>query len=715
MKKFITKLLSLVIASAVAIGTLAGCDLVTTNVDRDMAQVVAEISIDDRFDEKIYKRQMVSEYNSYGYSYEAYYGYSTAETYDKILTNLVENRIISQQSRLALASTTTSPGNDVSYFDQASTAVAGKPVDKLVKGATSVEDVTSIDHVLAGTLNEGKNHNGVLFSELELTKDTKVDEFLTVYEYEYSKYSILSTAKSLIDSYDEKVETEVKPYETFTVTDRATLTQPTTEEGNEWELKYDEEKSKVDENTKKSIAKIVKDTGITLIVNDTEIAFDVNAYSTKYDLTLNFYQAYNKAFDGFINSREGKSALIKIIRALKEAGLISEEEASKATPKTADELLSLTYFKDNLTTTFENQVIAKYKLALQNQLEKRIDEKTLYAEYKNLFNTQLADFESSSANYEKALSESGETTFVAYHPGTKDAYNGYGYVLNLLVGFNDMQKALLDAKKAENKITEGDVTSYRQSLAMGIVAKDQRASWIYSGYGDYDESTSKFTFKDTYVKTVGLREFRGEIKNAKSYDYLDSYGDAKKGYTYGSIKSSEMSILDLAQEISTVMGFNNNSNLYAQKTDVLDKTSLEIFRDYMYAYSTDPGSLSENYGYVYSPLTSSTQYVKEFAEAQKELVGKGAGEIKAVVTDYGMHIMLCSKVIKGTGNVALDEDAFINGFADEDSLAYNFKKYKLEVVVANEVSNIATSFIKGYKSKVTFHEDRYEDLVTEKE
>jgi hypothetical protein len=38
MKKFITKLLSLVIASAVAIGTLAGCDLVTTNVDRDMAQ-----------------------------------------------------------------------------------------------------------------------------------------------------------------------------------------------------------------------------------------------------------------------------------------------------------------------------------------------------------------------------------------------------------------------------------------------------------------------------------------------------------------------------------------------------------------------------------------------------------------------------------------------------------------------------------------------------
>ena len=61
MKKFFTKLITLVIAGALTLGALAGCDLITTNTDRDMAQVVAEISIDDSFNEKIYKRQLVSE------------------------------------------------------------------------------------------------------------------------------------------------------------------------------------------------------------------------------------------------------------------------------------------------------------------------------------------------------------------------------------------------------------------------------------------------------------------------------------------------------------------------------------------------------------------------------------------------------------------------------------------------------------------------------
>ena len=148
MKKFVTKLLSLILAGAVAVGTLAGCDLVTTNVDRDMAQVVAEIAIDDSFNEKIYKRQLVSGYNSYGYSYEAYYGYTTAQTYDLILTNLVENRIISQQARKALSSSTSLPGNETSYFAQAA-AVAD--VDK-----------TSIDHVLSGV-----NYKGDAFTSLK--------------------------------------------------------------------------------------------------------------------------------------------------------------------------------------------------------------------------------------------------------------------------------------------------------------------------------------------------------------------------------------------------------------------------------------------------------------------------------------------------------------------------------------------------------------------
>ena len=681
MKKFVTKLLSLILAGAVAVGTLAGCDLVTTNVDRDMAQVVAEIAIDDSFNEKIYKRQLVSGYNSYGYSYEAYYGYTSAQTYDLILTNLVENRIISQQARKALSSSTSLPGNETSYFSQAA--------------AVADADKTSIDHVLSGV-----NYKGDAFTSL--TPSSLPQEFLTKYEYESVRYSILVGVKSLIDSYGEEESNEVDPYETYSVTARASLTQPTTPSGNEYELKNDDEIKVIDEETIHSINKICKDADLT---------FNVANYDNKYDLFLAFYSLYNSEFGKFMTSKEGKSAMIKIVRALSKLGLISKEEASKSTPKTVEELFALSYYKDSLTTTYEDQVIAKYKLALQNQLEKGINKDTLYAEYLNLFNTQKANYESSNANYETALGESGEDTFVVYHPG--NGYNGYGYIMNLLIGFNDMQTSLLEAYKAKNGVTTAEVETYRKNLVKGLTAKDQRASYIYNGYGEFDNATKEYTFKDTYVKTDALRKFNGVISGATPYKYYDEHGEPKTGYNYASIKATEVPFIDFYDNlVSSVMGFTGDTGeLLTTKTETLDTATIEKFRDFIYAYSTDQGSLSENYGYVYSPLTSSKKYVKEFAAAAKRVVEKGAGAYEAVVTDYGVHVILCSKAIKGTGNVAIDKPVFEADLNVKDTLAYNFKKYKLELVVANEVSNKATSFIKTNKSKVTYHESAYADLV----
>ena len=94
----------LVMAVSVALTVFVGCDWITINTDRDMDQVIATVKISDDIDgEDIHKRQLVSGYYSYGYQYVYYYGYTQAQAYETVMDNLVNNRIVIQQSRLELA------------------------------------------------------------------------------------------------------------------------------------------------------------------------------------------------------------------------------------------------------------------------------------------------------------------------------------------------------------------------------------------------------------------------------------------------------------------------------------------------------------------------------------------------------------------------------------------------------------------------------------
>ncbi|MBO5713352.1 MAG: hypothetical protein J6R88_04055 [Clostridia bacterium] len=286
--------------------------------------------------------------------------------------------------------------------------------------------------------------------------------------------------------------------------------------------------------------------------------------------------------------------------------------------------------------------------------------------------------------------------------------------MNLLIGFDEMQTTLLNAYKAKSNVTNGEIEAYRDSLVSTLVAKDQRVSWIYSGYGEYDDVNNKFTFKESYVKNENLREFNGTIKNAKPYEYLDSYGKSKTGYNYGKITATDVTYNNFKTTFEKVMGValvgENWAVTNIERT--LGEKDVDNFRDLIFAYSTDSGSLSETYGYIYSPLTSSTTYVKEFANKAKDLVALGEGAIGAVTTDYGVHVMLCSKVIVGTGKTVMDKATFENKLTNENEIPYQFKEYKLNVVVAGEVNNKATSFINANKSKVEYYEDRYSDLIT---
>lgn len=94
MKKRLFKFVTLILSAMIGAAGLFGCNIVTDNTERDLNQIVATVNVNR--EEHIYKKDLIMGYMNYGYVYAQYYGYDAAKTYNLILNNLVDNRIIVQ-------------------------------------------------------------------------------------------------------------------------------------------------------------------------------------------------------------------------------------------------------------------------------------------------------------------------------------------------------------------------------------------------------------------------------------------------------------------------------------------------------------------------------------------------------------------------------------------------------------------------------------------
>ena len=83
-----------------------------------------------------------------------------------------------------------------------------------------------------------------------------------------------------------------------------------------------------------------------------------------------------------------------------------------------------------------------------------------------------------------------------------------------------------------------------------------------------------------------------------------------------------------------------------------------------------------------------------------------------VATDFGYHIILCTKVV-GEEFYA-DQTAFETALNNKDSLAYKYREIKLDSIVSTEVGKIADMLINGYfedEHVVSYNTKAYEDLI----
>lgn len=190
MKKRFVKILSLLVATLIGSSAFAGCNLVTTDIDRDMDRVVATVNVTR--EETITKRDMVMQYMNYGQLYVQYYGYSQEQVYELILDNLLQTRIMAQYVEKAFTE------NPSKYGVSINTAEEG--IAKFLKADDVIEAKYNTYKTINDLLEAYKTHN----HEEDEKQDTVIGEVRT---------APTGAANKALELSPEQKEAYVKKYE----------------------------------------------------------------------------------------------------------------------------------------------------------------------------------------------------------------------------------------------------------------------------------------------------------------------------------------------------------------------------------------------------------------------------------------------------------------------------------------------------------------------
>lgn len=680
MKTLTGKLIALLLSVAFILGAFASCELLEVNTERDMEQVIASVNIDlDGTEgeykiepENIYKRELISGYVTYGYQYVQNYNYTLSKTYELILNNLTNNKVIVQYSRKQLYKA------NKTY----TTSKVTLPEDKYVTGDMATTYVAYVK---------------------ELVK------FVNETQAAQAEYSVLASFASMVKSF-ENTKDETTPTEDETITARTTPDQHT-------------HGTAIDEEYAKSIGK----EGLT----EEEMTEEEKTAYEAWQLTK--YTEYKKQyFSKYLAGAEKQSAFNSLADSFETLGLFSktEFEALKKDGKQY-EVSNYGYYVYLLASNLESLVIKNYEDLLEATAAEGVVEDALWSEYKNMFNEQKEKYTKDIASYETALDGISEDSFILYNPSLATG-DKYGFVANILIGFSDEATAALNAF---TEYSDGQKEAYRKELLKTLTAKDLRTTWIQNAYGEVTEN--EFTFDDDYVKTEGLKKFNGtvtgtidKVEGAKSVQYFQKDGawvwEDKAAETnkanFTEIKAKEMTFDAFIENVfKPTLGLTTAVGADTLYTNAIDLTTYkDAVNDLMFAYSTDTGCLNKYYGYFNG--IKSNSFVAEFKAAAQEVINAGEGSFKIVATDYGYHIIICTKVMTATtgetGEYA-DEAAFKADIEVKDSVAnrlYEVKKdSNLEKLVNDTVSFNISKFVEDGSSYITKYEKTLKNLISEAE
>lgn len=411
----------------------------------------------------------------------------------------------------------------------------------------------------------------------------------------------------------------------------------------------------------------------------------------------------------------------KLLKVLEDNGLLGED---------VKVLKDTDYFNDTLKSNQESLLVEKYENAIKAEARSKISFENLVRAYEDMYNAQVNKIVDVAA-FESALSSATAKNPVVYTP-----YTGYIYVYNLLLGASDEQAKLIEKLDSD----EDDYYEKLNAILSSTTVKDQRSSWIHSGY-DFDIKTNKFT--GDYAFLSDSIPFQGEVelindddKTDKKYDIksvkefgLDEFIEFMDGYVYGETQTD-------------VKG--NNADKYIKKVVNSNMANADYdkrINELLFAFSTDPGSLNTYKGYLVSPepeIGGTETYVKEFAKAGRLFLEKDLGDKSYVMvaTQYGYHVLFFSqkldadsnfdtlvKYLNYTSGTEKDADGWTKELADllekwnddkTDKKSYLYTIVDLLSDAENVYTEHKSSILNKYKNDENYvvkYTSRYQDLL----
>ena len=739
MKRKLILIVCTLLAAAFSLGAFAGCDLLVTDNEKDMAQVVAEVNVasdpaaleeafaslglaqkelspevEEKLGEivstdEIYKRDLVTYFLSYGYNYISS-GYTYAETFELLLTGLADRKLVSQFATLYYlsAGSVTVDSDYVEQFEQDAAAAGyeniaesdGYRMDKTLRvadylAAVGAEGLTADEAAIAGY--------SYLLSDAEIA---------------YAEYLVKSGINSAIDSYEEQI--------------------------------ISEEETETSEETRATPS------GMNTLA----------AYYYPADYAI--YTGLNEEADcGEYEALEGsrratrRLAYARFITYLRESNLVEEEES-------VSDPVQLAYYNTELKAQLEQLVIAKFSSTISLTMSDAIEQAALERAYSDLVASQQV---TSASEFTSTMDSVSDTSFVVYSPAEKV----YGFVYNILLPFNDSQEMRLAEIKSRYGTDTAAYYANRKSLYSHILATDQRGSW-FNGSEDYsfdasesaldyyktDANSDYLFFEDSLTKSAtgiaryaGLYPYNGTVngydEETKTYDLtpaeldVDAFiaefnayvgkvsGAAVNGSKAAAYDSDETAIASLLADKDysfaiyyegSVAGVKEVSAAdYLVKSNVSYK-ALSAVNELMFAYTTDTAGLNSYYGYSIDTIQEATSYVPEFEYAAQKLItdkdgNYGRGSYCVVATDYGWHLIYVTFTYEGGAVYYSDDDddtndGFLYAQRNEDgTFSYYFYRAMKSSVVSSYTEDKQNELVDLLEEQsVTFYKNRYSDLTS---
>ncbi len=733
------KAAAVALAAAMACGTLAGCDaLTTTNVTKDYAQIIAEVNLSQHKDfregdykdyaglvsdtVKIMKRDMVASFISSGYSLQQQYGWTYADTFKTIAESLVSRQVYVQFAKVFLVENGDADGHKYSIPDYQA-YVTAHPSD-----------------------NEDERVSNAL------------SYFLTEEERMKADYDLMASINGAIDSIEEGIIELSEDGNSSTTASSDVRTLPTgaeTENADYYPVKT---------------------------VNNGQKALDYAIYTGRESATE--LGEYEKVEGSLTSTR--KKAYVQYLSNLASNDLVRKGEDTS-------DMTKLSYYFMQRRASYESAIINKLTDKLEKNAELSLDRAWAEKEYQNDLENAKSTYGRDRSAFETAFDAISDSSFVL-----APYDENYGYVINILLPFSDLQTQQLGEVSDDFGDGKGNSFSARTQLLRQIKATDQRSTW-FTGETDYsydassdteaftgDDADRKYLFfensfseeeeggapakyerlknyfgKYTYNGTVEKQDKDGDteytftpnkiniddfLKEMKDYmkaagvevEAFEGYDEQYRTAYFGNEEyyfTAEDEAAGLGEEgdvnynkfiydMGKVKAFNTEDSFYDANQIFLPGTkeniALSVINELSFAYNTDTAGLNTYLGYSISPYK--TSYMSEFEFAAQLAVKNGAGTYVVVPTDYGWHIIYCTfsfadAAKKGTDafRFVYEDDDESDGKVDrtvEGTFSYNYFEALKATVVSQAATNMQTEYVNRYIDDCSeIFESRFADLM----